>query len=126
MVFKQVISKYSHFVLEHNMLSVLRTIVWSRCIWMLSIHMQTQMPHLRNVIATQIEEGKINDQEIFQSSLNTANESTHITTSDTSDPSNSPTSFTTGKHTCIYSCQCTWQIYVIASESSMDHIHSTP
>ena len=73
---------------------------------MLSIHMQTQMPHLRNVIATQIEEGKINDWEIFQSSLNTANESTHITTvdtsdlshfKDTSDPSNSPTGFTTGK-----------------------------
>ena len=106
MVFKQVISNYSYFVLEHNMLSVLHTIVWSRCIWMLSIHMQTQMPHLRNVIATQIEEGKINDREIFQSSLNTANESTHITTTDmsdpshfkdTSDPSNSPTSFTTGK-----------------------------
>jgi len=77
--------------------------------------MQMQMPHLRNVIATQIEKGKINDREILQSSQNTANESTHITTTnmsdpshfkdtsdpshfkDTSDPSNSPTGFTTSK-----------------------------
>ena len=49
--------------------------------------MQIQMPHLCNVIATQIGEGKINNREMFQSSQNTANESTHITTTNTSDPS---------------------------------------
>ena len=56
------------------------------------LHTQTQMPHLRNVIATEIEEDKINPYE-----------STHISTphtshfKDCSDLSNSPTAFTAGK-----------------------------
>ena len=64
------------------------------------------MPHLRNVIATEIEEDKIYDREMFQSLQNAANESAYISTNqksegshpkDSSDPSNSPAAFTAGK-----------------------------
>ena len=41
------------------------------------LHTQAQMPHVRNVIATEIEEGKIYDREMLQSLQNTANESTY-------------------------------------------------
>ena len=70
------------------------------------LHAQIQMPHLRNVIATEIEEDKIYDREMFQSLQNAANESAYISTNqksedshpkDSSDPSNSPAAFTAGK-----------------------------
>ena len=44
------------------------------------LHAQIQMPHLRNVIATEIEEDKIYDREMFQSLQNAANESAYIST----------------------------------------------
>ena len=64
------------------------------------------MPHLRNVIATEIEEGKIYDRKMLQSLQNTAIESTYNSMNhmsegsppkDSSDPSNSPPVFPTGK-----------------------------
>ena len=64
------------------------------------------MPHVHNVIATEIEEGKIYDRKMLQSLENTANESTYNSTNhmsegsppkDSSDLSNSPTVFPTGK-----------------------------
>lgn len=56
------------------------------------------MPHLRNVIATEIEEGKIYDRKMLQSLQNTVNESTYNSKNhmsegsppkDSSDPSSS-------------------------------------
>lgn len=65
------------------------------------------MPHVRNVIiATETEEGKIYDRKMLQSLQNTTNKSTYNSTNhtsegsppkDSSDPSNSPTVFLTGK-----------------------------
>ena len=64
------------------------------------LHAQIQMPHLRNVIATEI------DREMFQSLQNAGNESAYFSTNqksegsrpkDSSNPSNSPTAITAGK-----------------------------
>ena len=95
MAFKQVIPKFLHnfvvgtCIVQHPIYGVN---IISINMYNYYLHTQTQMPHLRNVIATEIEEDKINPYE-----------STHISTphtshfKDCSDLSNSPTAFTAGK-----------------------------
>ena len=80
--------------------------------------------------ATEIEEDKIYNRQMFQSLQNTANESTYNSTdhmsegSQPSDPSNSPTVFTAGKQAPINAYKATIRINITRPEKAQEWLQN--